>query len=718
MKDMAPRDAPRDLELWAGYECSIVRLHGAYRNQLDYTGHARRISDIDALADLGVKTIRFPILWEQVYAGSVPDWSWPDLFLERVRQRGIVPIAGLLHHGSGPEFTGLCDPGFPELFARYAAEVASRYPWIDHFTPINEPLTTARFSCLYGHWYPHHTSTASFLRALIQQCQGVVLAMRAIRRINPNAKLVQTEDLGKVFSTSSLTDQADYENHRRWISLDLLCGRVDRNHPMHEELLAHGIAQSALDAFNAEPCPPDVIGINHYLTSDRYLDENVDKYPTDSWGGNGRIRYADIAACRSSVDDGQLGAAARLREAWERYQLPLALTEVHNGSTREEQLRWFDKLWKAARQVRSEGVDIRAVTAWAAAGSVDWSSLLTRRENQYEAGLFDIRGTPPRPTIIASACASLAADGKFDHPLLDDRGWWERDDRYHSQDRSQQVKPRSERKILIVGQMGTLGTALASACRRRHIAHTGLGRSQMDITDAAGVREVIEHLRPWAVINAAGFVRVKQAESMASQCMRENADGPQHLAAACTRMGIPFATFSSDLVFGGCEIKRYKEDDPTSPQCIYGQSKALAETRVRAANPDALIIRTSAFFGHDQYNFLHHALGALSCGRPARASDAIRVSPTYVPDLADATLDLLIDGGMGIWHLANDGIMSWYELAEKAARAAQVSSRGLELDFSRDPRCTALTSERGIFMPAIDDAIERFAHRRKMLLSA
>jgi dTDP-4-dehydrorhamnose reductase len=109
--------------------------------------------------------------------------------------------------------------------------VARRYPAIDMFTPINEPLTTARFSCLYGHWYPHRKDTASFLRALVNECYGTALAMRAIRRITPHARLIQTEDVGKTFSTPLLRPQAEYENERRWLSLDLLCGRVDRHHP-------------------------------------------------------------------------------------------------------------------------------------------------------------------------------------------------------------------------------------------------------------------------------------------------------------------------------------------------------------------------------------------------------------------------------------------------------------------------------------------------------
>ena len=78
------------------------------------------------------------------------------------------PIVGLVHHGSGPAYTSLLDSGFPEKLARYAGAVARRYPWLTDFTPVNEPLTTARFSGLYGHWYPHGRCDRDYVRALLE----------------------------------------------------------------------------------------------------------------------------------------------------------------------------------------------------------------------------------------------------------------------------------------------------------------------------------------------------------------------------------------------------------------------------------------------------------------------------------------------------------------------------------------------------------------------
>ena len=96
-------------------------------------------------------------------------------------------------------YTNLLDDTFPALLAEHAGRAAARYSWIDRWTPVNEPVTTARFSALYGHWYPHRTDEGDFWRALVNQIDATRLAMHAIRRVRPDAQLIQTEDLGRTF---------------------------------------------------------------------------------------------------------------------------------------------------------------------------------------------------------------------------------------------------------------------------------------------------------------------------------------------------------------------------------------------------------------------------------------------------------------------------------------------------------------------------------------
>ena len=122
-----------EIETWGGIECSVVRIGDRWRNQLDDMRLDLGPAQLRQIAALRLRRLRFPLLWETVCPQS-PDtfqWRWHDERVARLREIGIKPIAGLLHHGSGPRYTNLLDPGFPAMLARYAAEVARRYPWID-----------------------------------------------------------------------------------------------------------------------------------------------------------------------------------------------------------------------------------------------------------------------------------------------------------------------------------------------------------------------------------------------------------------------------------------------------------------------------------------------------------------------------------------------------------------------------------------------------------
>jgi len=727
------------LELWGGIECTVNRVGDRYHDQLALTGHAERLDDLDRVAALGIRRLRYPLLWERV-APEDPlqlDWRWIDSRLGALRSLGIAPIAGLLHHGSGPAYSTLLDPEFPVRFATYARSVAERFPWLDAYTPINEPLTTARFCGLYGHWYPHARSDAAFAMALINQCRATVLAMRAVRAVNPAAQLIQTDDAGKTFSTPALAYQARFENHRRWLAWDLLCGLVDRGHPLWPYLKSAGSSTRDLEWFLEHPCPPDIVGLNYYVTSDRFLDEQIQRYPAGIAGGNGRDVYVDVEAvraCRAIP-----GHRAILNEAWRRYGRPVAVTEVHLGSTREEQMRWVLEAWNGAHSARRDGVDVRAVTAWALFGLMDWDSLVTRLDGHYEPGAYDVRGPRPRATALATLLTDLGSGREPVQPVFDSPGWWRRRGRFwvvpHQDPYPDSAPPRISSMrdaaraprgtILVTGGGGTLATAFGRICGARGLGCEVLPKASLDITDPDALAAALASVRPWAIVNAAGYVRVDDAEADEHRCRRVNTVGPQRLAEACARQGVRLVCFSSDLVFDGAAARPYVESDDPAPLSAYGRSKADAEKAILAASPQALVVRTSAFFGPwDSANVVCRAAAAFAAGQVWRAAGDQRVSPTYVPDLVNAALDLLIDGADGIWHLANSGDVSWSELARLAAIALgypddlveDCRTAALELPAPR-PSYSVLGTERGQRLPPLDDALRRFVAERQSPLS-
>lgn len=715
------------LELWGGHECTVNRVGDRFFDQTVRSGHEHRIEDLDRFAALGVTALRYPVLWERIAPDSpdVRHWSWTDARLARIRDLGMRPIAGLIHHGSGPAYTDLTADNFTGLFADHAQAVAERYPWLDAYTPVNEPLTTARFSALYGHWYPHARDERLFWTAFLNQIDATRMAMARIRRVNPAAQLVQTEDLGQTYSTPPLAEQAAFENHRRWLTWDFLTGKVTRDHPFWPRFVRFGLGHRVRAIADA-PCAPDIIGVNHYLTSERFLDHRIERYPAHRHGGNDYIQYADVEAVRV-MRPGPVGLAGLLEQAWDRYGLPLAVTESHNGCTREDQMRWTLEAWRTAERLGERGVDVRAVAAWALLGSHDWNSLLTREDGHYEPGAFDLRGGPPRPTAQAGMLTALSR-GEPLHPVLNATGWWRRDVRIEFQPvlrtaaalpppRAWEPEGALTRPILIVGATGTLGQALARASEMRGLPYVLADRRQLALGDLDGARRVLGRTSAWAVINAAGWVRVDEAEEQSAACMAANAQGAATLASACAEFGAHYTAFSSDLVFDGRLDRAYVETDAPNPLNAYGRSKAEAERLVLGGDAEALIVRTAAFFSPDDpYNFAAWIVRELSAGRHADAASDLVVSPTYVPDLANAVLDLVVDGETGLRHLSSGEPMSWFGLAVAVAQAM-----GLDADLVRPrlgaafrwpalrPRRAALGTSLGAVMPDFQSALGRYA---------
>jgi dTDP-4-dehydrorhamnose reductase len=323
---------------------------------------------------------------------------------------------------------------------------------------------------------------------------------------------------------------------------------------------------------------------------------------------------------------------------------------------------------------------------------------------------------------------TIGDGNEYDHPALDTPGWWHRLDRLcypPVKNREHVLSPGvstpkqsgdASRSLLIAGANGTLGQAFARICEKRGLSYQLLSRSQMDIADRESVAAAINYYQPWAIVNAAGYVRVDDAEKDRESCLRENFSGPECLAKECAQRELPLVTFSSDLVFDGLKGAPYVESDRTAPLNIYGKSKAAAEERVLEDLPGALIIRTSAFFGPwDKFNFVNSVLETLSKGHTFVAAADVVISPTYVPDLVNTALDLLIDGENGIWHLANSGVVTWVEFARAIARKAGYEARSINGRPSamlglaaRRPSFTALASERGTLMPSFEESLDKY----------
>ena len=224
---------------------------------------------------------------------------------------------------------------------------------------------------------------------------------------------------------------------------------------------------------------------------------------------------------------------------------------------------------------------------------------------------------------------------------------------------------------VIIGSTGMLGCELVAAFRDRGTEARGLvGPDEIDITDEHAVREILARERPSVVINATGYTDVDGAEAEAQAADQINRVGPGHLARFCREAGALLVHYSTDYVFDGRSQRPYRPDDTPDPVNAYGRSKLAGEREITAAGCRHLIIRTSWLFAPHGRNFVR-TIFDLATKRPALdVVDDQRGRPTYAPDLATLTLQLLDHGAEGTVHAANDGQCTWFELATAIVQQA------------------------------------------------
>ena len=353
------------------------------------------------------------------------------------------------------------------------------------------------------------------------------------------------------------------------------------------------------------------------------------------------------------------------------------------------------------------------MTAWALLGSYDWDSLVTREAGVYEPGVFDVRAPAPRPTALATIIRGLAAGDDPVHPVLSAAGWW------RSGRSSAGARP-----LLVVGAGEPLARELAAACSSRGLAVAIAARHEVEgHGDAAAV---IGAAGPWAVVDARQGADVDAAERDPEHCRHAHVQVPARLAAICGERRIPLLAFSSDQVFDGAQAGGYTEEDTPSPLNVLGASQVEAERRIRCACPPALIVRTGPLFGFAGDRVISAGLLALDAGGEWRAATDRSVSPAYVPHLIAAALDLLIDGERGIWHLANPGALTWWELAREAARLGGRPTERVVRAQAHEvwgpatrPSSSVLVSRRGGLMPPLAAALSAcFAEDNRAMRAA
>ena len=373
--------------IWAGgIEDTFVpqtrRGHRAL-DEYELMGHYEHWREDLALArELGLHALRWGVPWYKVEpeAGKF-DWSWTDEVIPYlVEDLKINPILDLMHYGTPfwlkREFA---NKDYPKYVARYAAEFAQRYKGlVKWYTPLNEPIINALMCGMRGLWAPYLKGENGYLRIMMQLAKGIIRTVDTIKEIDPETVMVHVEATGLTRTVrDDLASLANEETHRGYLCYDLISGRIKHDHLLFSWLVRNGVPVIDLDELQANKITLDVVGMNFYpqwSTRQIYLDKK------------GRIAFRDVEPEGNGFVD-------LIRDFYNRYQVPVMITETSAVGGNEVREQWLESSVGMIKNLRADGVPVIGYTWFPLFTMIDWRYRFSTEplENFYlELGLYKL----------------------------------------------------------------------------------------------------------------------------------------------------------------------------------------------------------------------------------------------------------------------------------------------------------------------------------------
>ena len=274
-------------------------------------------------------------------------------------------------------------------------------------------------------------------------------------------------------------------------------------------------------------------------------------------------------------------------------------------------------------------------------------------------------------------------------------------------------------RVLVTGYAGQLGWDTVRQLQARGIDCRGVDMEDFNLTDAQAVRDYIQAYRPTAIVHCAAYTNVDKAESQPEICAAVNGMGTVNMVRAALSVGAKFVFISSDYVFPGTGDRPWKINDSYGPRNVYGMSKVQGEDAVRSLMTRYFILRTSWVFGKNGRNFVRTMLRHGAEKKEIRVVNDQIGSPTYTQDLARVICDMLPTEKYGIYHVRNEGFLSWYDFAKMIMEKAGLPCRVLPVPSSEYPTPakrplnsrldgSALTEAGFEPMPSVENALDRY----------
>ncbi len=274
-------------------------------------------------------------------------------------------------------------------------------------------------------------------------------------------------------------------------------------------------------------------------------------------------------------------------------------------------------------------------------------------------------------------------------------------------------------KVLVTGYGGQLGYDVVRLLEERGIECRGVDIQDFSLTDAQAVRDYVVRYAPDVVVHCAAYTNVDKAESEPEICAAVNGMGTLNMVRAANAAGAKMVYISTDYVFPGTGNKPWEVDDAYGPRNVYGMSKVQGEDAVRSLTTRYFILRTSWVFGKNGKNFVRTMLRLGAVKKEIRVVSDQVGSPTYSKDLARVICDMIPTEKYGIYHVRNEGFVSWYEFACMIMEKAGLPCRVQPVLTSEYPtpakrplnsRLSAAKLDDAGFgpMPTVENALERY----------
>ena len=374
-----------DAFLWAaGIENTFVPQARPGQRPLDefeLMGHYEHWrEDLDLASELGLSALRWGPPWFKTEPEDGKfDWRWTDEVLDYlVNKLKITPIIDLVHYGCPfwmhREFA---NKDYPEYVTRYAAAFAERYKGlVSWYTPLNEPIINALMCGMRGLWPPNLKGERGYIRIMLQLAEGIVKTVNAIKSIDPSSVMVHVEATGLTRTVrDDLSSLAREEQHRGFLCYDLISGRLTHDHMLFSWLVRNGGSPDILERISTQAIDLDVIGMNFYpqwSTKLLYIDKR------------GRIAFSE-----TEPEGG--GFMELICHYYERYKVPIMITETSAVGTDEIRERWLDSSVSMIKTLRGQGVPVIGYTWFPLFTMIDWRYRFSTEpmENFYlELGLY------------------------------------------------------------------------------------------------------------------------------------------------------------------------------------------------------------------------------------------------------------------------------------------------------------------------------------------